>query len=307
MNANRIIGRLNCTKKGVLFIAIGGIHGNEQAGVTAIANVFKKLRERECLAAKGSFVGVVGNLRAGEQSLRYLKKDLNRQWDAANVSRLSSKQETVMDEEDLEVRELLEQINDELKREKPERLLILDLHTTSADGGVFALVDDQTESLPFAMRLERPIIRGMNKVLKGTTLDYFNSRNFQIPTSTIAFEAGQHNDSAAISECERAIFKLLEFCEIIDDTPSNAAAEQIGLSSPLLAEISYTHHISAEDHFSMKPGYLNFQEIRSGEILATDKNGEITAPYDCRVLMPLYQEQGNEGFFLIKEVAWQGT
>jgi succinylglutamate desuccinylase len=50
----------------------------------------------------------------------------------------------------------------------------------------------------------------------------------------------------------------------------------------------------------MKKGYRNFQEIAQNEILATDKNGVIKAPYDCRILMPLYQKQGNDGFFLVK-------
>jgi succinylglutamate desuccinylase len=50
----------------------------------------------------------------------------------------------------------------------------------------------------------------------------------------------------------------------------------------------------------MREGYKNFQAIKAGEVLADDKNGEIVAPEDCLLLMPLYQRQGTDGFFLVK-------
>ncbi|MFT6360775.1 MAG: succinylglutamate desuccinylase, partial [Saprospiraceae bacterium] len=39
-----------------------------------------------------------------------------------------------------------------------------------------------------------------------------------------------------------------------------------------------------------------------GEILATDKNGNVVAKQDSLILMPLYQKQGDDGFFLIKSL-----
>ena len=52
----------------------------------------------------------------------------------------------------------------------------------------------------------------------------------------------------------------------------------------------------------MVEGYKNFQKVEEGEVLAQDKSGKIVAPEDALVLMPLYQQQGEDGFFLIKEV-----
>ena len=52
----------------------------------------------------------------------------------------------------------------------------------------------------------------------------------------------------------------------------------------------------------MKPGYKNFQKISKGEVLAEDRNGHIVSQYNGRILMPLYQKQGEEGFFIIKEI-----
>lgn len=62
------------------------------------------------------------------------------------------------------------------------------------------------------------------------------------------------------------------------------------------------HAIKKGDNFVMQPGYKNFQPVKKGEILATDKNGAISAQEDGLILMPLYQKQGNDGFFLVKMV-----
>ena len=45
----------------------------------------------------------------------------------------------------------------------------------------------------------------------------------------------------------------------------------------------------------MAPGFKNL--AREGQLLATDKNGEIRAPKDGLVILPLYQGLGNDGFF----------
>jgi succinylglutamate desuccinylase len=50
------------------------------------------------------------------------------------------------------------------------------------------------------------------------------------------------------------------------------------------------------------PNYKNLQSIKKGEKLATDNKGDIKASEDCLILMPLYQAQGHDGFFLVKEV-----
>ena len=69
-----------------------------------------------------------------------------------------------------------------------------------------------------------------------------------------------------------------------------------------MSELLYVHPIAADDDFVMHPGFKNFQPIAKGELLASDKNGEIKAKQDGRILMPLYQKQGEDGFFLIQTV-----
>jgi succinylglutamate desuccinylase len=53
----------------------------------------------------------------------------------------------------------------------------------------------------------------------------------------------------------------------------------------------------------MNPGYVNLQPIAESEVLARDRTGDVRAPEGGRVLMPLYQEQGDDGFFVVREFA----
>jgi succinylglutamate desuccinylase len=52
----------------------------------------------------------------------------------------------------------------------------------------------------------------------------------------------------------------------------------------------------------MRPGYVNFQPIQQGEHLANDTTGPVLAPEDGLILMPLYQPQGSDGFFVVQEI-----
>ena len=47
----------------------------------------------------------------------------------------------------------------------------------------------------------------------------------------------------------------------------------------------------------MEPGFKNLDHARAEQLLARDRNGEIRAPNDGLVMLPLYQGQGDDGFF----------
>ena len=66
-------------------------------------------------------------------------------------------------------------------------------------------------------------------------------------------------------------------------------------------EIIYRHEIKKGDNFKMEPGFKNFQKIKKGQLLATSNGKEIKSEWDAYIFMPLYQSQGNDGFFVIEE------
>ena len=47
----------------------------------------------------------------------------------------------------------------------------------------------------------------------------------------------------------------------------------------------------------MEPGFRNLDHAKEGQLLARDKRGEIRAPANGLVLLPLYQGLGSDGFF----------
>ena len=124
----------------------------------------------------------------------------------------------------------------------------------------------------------------------------------------VVFEAGQHDEAlsinraiAAITNCMRTIGSVRgEDVENRHDDILREYAKHL----PKVAELIKVHRVHPGDNFMMTPNYKNFQPIKKGEILATDKNGAIKAEEDSMVLMPLYQKQGEDGFFLVKEVAY---
>ncbi|NJN26908.1 MAG: hypothetical protein HC819_13470 [Cyclobacteriaceae bacterium] len=52
----------------------------------------------------------------------------------------------------------------------------------------------------------------------------------------------------------------------------------------------------------MKAGYVNFQHVDKGEILAHDNHGPVASTRNAHIFMPLYQDQGCDGFFLVQEI-----
>ena len=57
---------------------------------------------------------------------------------------------------------------------------------------------------------------------------------------------------------------------------------------------------------SLKPGFKNFDKVKEGDLLAKDKRGPIFAKKSGFLLMPLYQKEGNDGFFIVNQ-ADQGS
>lgn len=307
----RVIGKFVGKQPGALLIAIGGMHGNEVAGVKAIETLLQMLKnepnKNPDFEFTGTFLGLIGNLRAYQQRQRFIQKDLNRQWAFEHIEEIFRQDLHSLDTEDIELRELLNTVFEAIEATQPAEILLIDLHTTSADGGIFSIVTEDDKSLNLAQYLHAPVITGLLKGLSGTTLHYFNTETFGIPTAAIAFESGQHEDPLSVNRAIAALIYALKALDCVAEQDIESQDELIlrkdaeGL--PKVAKLKYSHRIKPEDAFQMKPGYQNFQQLHAGEVIAIDAKGEIKVPYDCQILMPLYQKQGNDGFFLIEPIA----
>lgn len=310
MGLQRIIGRYTGKEKGPLLICFGGMHGNEPAGVQALEKMFEMLAieplHNKSFKFKGCLLGLRGNLRAMQRGKRFIVKDLNRQWTQENVARIKSASLDSLDAEDLEIKELLEIIETEVANYQPEKLVFLDFHTTTAYGGIFSIPTEDPESLRIAIELHAPVIKGMLRGIRGTSLHYFSKKNFIPDTVAICFESGQHLEELSVNRAIAALTNCMRTigCVQAEDVENRHDSILIEYSKdlPKVAELITIHSIQPEDEFRMAPNYKNFQAVEKGAILAHDQHGPILAPEDGLLLMPLYQKQGDDGFFLVKMV-----
>ncbi len=307
-----LIGRYDGTEHGTLLVCMGALHGNETAGVRAIDLVLKMLEVEPItnlnFVFKGRFLGLLGNTRAFENRSRFIRRDLNRQWTDENVLRIESADFDLLDEEDSEIKELLVLLRAEIEDYRPSRLILLDLHTTSSDGGIFTIpADGDSESTRIATGLNVPVVTGLMSNLTGTTLHYFRTQNMGLPTAAICFEAGQHDDPLSVNRTIAAIINCMRSlgCVAAEDVANrhDTLLQEYSKNLPSVTKLLYRHPVQPDDDFEMKRGFQNFQPLQKGELLATDKHGKILAPSDCLILMPLYQPQGGDGFFLVEKIS----
>lgn len=307
---NRVIGRHEGKEGGPLLVVFGGIHGNEPAGVRALSLMFKMLEVEPItnpdFTYNGTILGLIGNRQSYILQQRFITRDLNRIWKDDNVERILNTDKSLLQTEALELRQILDLIHAELDSRKYSRLIVLDMHTTSSYGGIFTLPTNDPESLRIALELHAPVIRGMIDGIEGTTLHYFRTDNFNLPTVAVVFESGQHNEDlsvnraiAAITNCMRTIGAIEpDNVENVHDTLLIEYSDNL----PKLSQLHSMHPIAKGDKFRMLPNFKNFQRVSAGEALAEDKDGEIKSPVDAMILMPLYQEKGEDGFFLIQKI-----
>lgn len=308
MTEQRFIGSYTGQEKGPLLICFGGMHGNEPAGIQALSILFKLLElepeSNSDFSFRGRIVGLRGNLRAIEKGVRFQDRDLNRQWTPANVNRVLATPRADLRTEDLEILELYTVVRKEIANYQPEQVVVLDLHTTTAYGGIFSIATDDPQSVNIAVELHAPVITGLLKGLQGTTLHFFNTQNMGVPTYTVVFESGQHEETLSVNRAIAAIINCMRTvgCVRSEDVENrhDALLIEYARGLPKVSKLITTHSITPEDDFRMVPDYKNFQEVKSGEILAYDRHGPIKAVEDGMILMPLYQEQGEDGFFLIR-------
>ncbi len=307
---DRIIGSYTEGKPGPLLIVFGAMHGNEAAGVRAIETVLQlidaELKINPNFSFHGKLIGLIGNLKAFQKGVRFIDKDINRHFLEPEITRIFEISETVLDAEDQEIKEILTTIREEIQRYQPSKLYILDLHTTSAGGGVFSIPSENPESVKIALDIHVPVVQGMLDGIKGTTLHFFNTKNMNIETTAVTFEAGQHDDPDSIDNAVAALINCLRGVGCVErkhiEEKHNNRLYKMSKDLPKQTRLTHRQPVAADEGFVMQPNFKNFQKVPANTLLATNKFGEIRNTEDARILMPLYQPQGEDGFFLIKDV-----
>ena len=153
----RYIGTYGGYQTGPLLFVLGGIHGNEPAGVFGLEKVFQKL-EAQAPHFRGKLVGICGNCRALAKKQRFIDRDLNRLWSEREIQRiLHSSSKEALNSEEKELLEILSVIEKEKEGDFTARVM-MDLHTTSAPGGFFSIVTPKPRNRELGTALYAPVI-----------------------------------------------------------------------------------------------------------------------------------------------------
>lgn len=278
------------------------MHGNEAAGVHALRSVLPALAARRADVA-GEFVAVLGNRRALARGRRFLERDLNRAWTEGHLGRLRGGTGAgAGGAEDREQIELLETIEAVVRRARGP-VHVMDLHTTSGLGGPFSTFGDTLANREFAAHVPVPMIVGLEELVDGTLLAFLGEHGLV----ALVFESGQHQEPEAVERAEAGLWIAVAASGLVPPARLPEASEgwkrlhRECRPLPRALEMRYRHPVEPDDGFVMRPGYLNFQPVEEGEIVAEDRTGPVRVTERARILMPLYQVQGEDGFFLVRE------
>ena len=300
----RYLGRFRGAHPGPRIVCIGGMHGNEPTGIWALKSILSQLEGVDPADFRGEFVALTGNRTALNEAVRCCDLDFNRAWTESRVRSLQTNEMTLTLTEDHEQKELMNELVP-LIQEHDREVYVIDLHTTSSHSAPFAVIGDTYRNQRFALQLPVPVVLGLEEHIDGTITEYCN----ELGATTIGFEGGQHQDPQSAILHEALIWVTLEYAGCMKRSLIPKVLDPIqvlktaGRHLPAALEVHQRHAIESGDQFFMNPGYANFDRIEKGVELARDKDGVICAGMDGRILMPLYQGQGDDGFFIGQEVS----
>lgn len=286
-------------KDGAVVVFIGGIHGNEPAGVIALKQLLKELHEIEN-QLHGSVYGLVGNRAALKVGKRYTDVDLNRIWTEDSVEAINA--EPHPEHEYKEQQELWGCLKEIVSFHKGP-FYFMDMHTTSAPTVPFMTVNDSLLNRDFTSNYPLPVVLGIEEYLQGPLLSYINSLGYV----AFGYEAGQHEDQLSIQNCYDFAVLSLRITGILDEQSCNCQKHTRRLLEQTnqlkqFYEITFRHAITDRSQFDLKPGYKNFQFLEAGEIIGYEGAKTLQNEKRTQLFMPLYQGQGEDGYFLIRPI-----
>ena len=293
---DRIIGKYTNNIEGPLLLVTAGVHGNEPSGVKALRKIFDEL-EKSKPAIKGTFIGLKGNKKALEEGQRFIDEDLNRTWKDKNL-----RKEQPDSHEQKEMWEIIEILKDYSSDKFSERYFV-DCHTTSSDSLPYVSVQEVGKNDEFAHNFPVYIVRGFSDIVDGSIDKYFSKQDI----TGFTFEAGQHTAETSQQNHEAIIWLALKEALQLETEKVSCYPECVKVFAEKFKEgqktfkIIYRHGLEDDNEFKMEPGFKNFEEISKGQLLAVQDGKEIRSEWDARIFMPLYQSQGNDGFFVIRE------
>ncbi len=306
------IGRYGTAAAGTpTLIVVAALHGNEPAGMVAARRVLARLARDEA-PLRGRLIALAGNLPALTAGRRFIDRDLNRAWTSDGIAAAigAGADGPFETSEDGTLRDLAADLGAAIAA-APGTVHVIDMHTTSSRSAPFLLVADTLANRAFARAFGLPMVLGLEEQIEGTMLSHLGA----LGCVCLGVEGGQHDAPVAAENLEDLLWAALAELGMLaaGDAPDLAASRarlvQARGDVPAVLEVRHRHAIAPVDAFQMRPGFVNFQAVRAGDLLAHDRNGPVRAAESGRILMPLYQGQGEDGFFMTRAIdpRWLGV
>jgi hypothetical protein len=300
-NNDRIIGKVLNKSDDQTFIFFAGIHGNEKAGVYAAKNVLAQL-ETQKLDFKGNVYFIYGNKKALDKEVRYLHVDLNRIWSEERIKKIKVNFDENNPEE-LEQFHIYGVVKNIISKHSGIKYFI-DLHTTSSPTQPFITISDSLNNRKFSSYFSVPVILGLEEFLNGPLLTFMNEYGH----ISLGFEAGDHYSKESVENCEAFIWLCLYYghClkknEIKYFDTFDKRLNKLSKNKDFY-HIDFRYSIQKDENFMMKKGFQNFDEVEKEDVLAYSEGKQIRAKNKGMIFMPLYQELGEDGFFIIHKIS----
>lgn len=292
-------------------VVVGGVHGDEHAGLHAARRVLDALGAEQPTGFHGRLVALAGNLAALVQDdppTRYIDHDLNRLF---TDEQIALPPETSA--EHGQMQELLAALR--AVRAQSERMIVIDLHTTSADAPPVVVMEDAIAARRFARAMPLPIYLGFEEELPGLLIDRVTS---EMGSVAMVVEGGRHDDPRSVDVHEAVIWSALAASGILAlgamphaEAPGRVLRGAAGAEAGKVYDIRHLHPITNAD-FTIAPGVFAGMRVRPGvTTIATEHGRPVTSPVRGRVFLPNMQTRkraGDDGFFIVRHVGegWLG-
>lgn len=271
----------NGENNGLNLLILGGVHGNETAGVKAGLKVISELQQGKIKLKNGRLTIVpVCNLEAYKKGVRSVEENLNR------VMKIHQNPQSYEQRLANEICPLIK-----------ESRMLLDLHSTHCQGDVpFAFCD-------YADEYNTPLINALDVdyVLEGWPAMYaaqgeisdFSTEGYAhfCGNTGTTLECGYHNEPEAENIAYNAILSALKVYGMID---GEAAPK------PQKTHIQMHSYVIKKHNGRLCRNYKHLDEVQKGQALAVYENGEmLSAPFDGYILLPNHMaEIGTEWYYL---------
>jgi hypothetical protein len=283
-------------------VVIAGVHGNEVSGIYAVNSIIEKFKKKS-VTFKANLYIIAGNLNAISKGIRYESKDLNRLWSDEQLLKIADDSKKLNTEEK-EQKELY-QIIINIQKKHTGSYFFIDLHTTSSPTIPYLTYSDSIKNRVFSRKFPIPSIFGLEEYIQGPLLTYVTEYGH----IGIGFEAGKHDDPKAIHINEAFLWMVFVETGCLNKDDINNYNKYVDLLKNQSSfgnkffEIIDKHTIQENEKFKMIEGFYNFQKIQKNQELAISNSKILKASTSGRIFMPLYQEKGEDGYFVIKKTS----